>query len=108
MQFMVSKQTDGIAVGGVSVGETKDQMREQFKWVASYLPDDKPVHALGIGHADDIVDLVGYGVDSFDCVEPTRLARMGVLYDLQSILSMLVDPVIAATRLPHRSRYDCT
>jgi queuine tRNA-ribosyltransferase len=49
--------------------------------VADYLPKDKPVHLLGVGQFDDIIDLVRYGIDTFDCVEPTRLARMGTIYE---------------------------
>lgn len=79
-EFVVSQNTDGVAIGGVSVGETKKEMRDQVRWVADYLPKDRPVHLLGVGHIDDILDLVKYGIDTFDCVEPTRLARMGILY----------------------------
>ncbi len=82
-EFVVSQKTDGVAIGGVSVGETKKEMREQVKWVADYLPKDRPVHLLGVGQIDDILDLVKYGIDTFDCVEPTRLARMGTIYQLK-------------------------
>lgn len=83
-EFVVSQNTDGVAIGGVSVGETKEEMREQVAWVAQYLPSDRPVHLLGIGQIDDIVDLVGHGIDTFDCVEPTRLARMGTLLTIKN------------------------
>ncbi len=79
-EFVVSKNTPGVAIGGVSVGETKKEMREQVEWVLDYLPKDRPVHLLGVGQLDDIIDLVKYGIDTFDCVEPTRLARMGTIY----------------------------
>jgi len=79
-QFVVNQGTDGVAIGGVSVGESKKEMRNQVKWVADYLPADRPVHLLGVGQVDDIIDLVKYGIDTFDCVEPTRIARMGSLY----------------------------
>ncbi len=81
-EFVASQNTDGIAIGGVSVGESKKEMREQIRWVADYLPKDRPVHLLGVGQIDDIIDLVKYGIDSFDCVEPTRLARMGRIYQM--------------------------
>jgi queuine tRNA-ribosyltransferase len=80
-EFVVSQDTPGVAIGGVSVGESKKEMREQVKWVSEYLPSDRPVHLLGVGQIDDIIDLVKYGVDTFDCVEPTRLARMGQIYN---------------------------
>jgi queuine tRNA-ribosyltransferase len=79
-RFVADLDTPGVAIGGVSVGESKKEMREQVKWVSEYLPGDRPVHLLGVGQLDDIVDLVKYGIDTFDCVEPTRLARMGTIY----------------------------
>ncbi len=82
-QFVVDQPVDGVAIGGVSVGESKREMRDQVRWVADYLPNDRPVHLLGVGQFDDILDLVKYGVDTFDCVEPTRLARMGTIYQLK-------------------------
>ncbi|MCL4375076.1 tRNA-guanine transglycosylase [Patescibacteria group bacterium] len=81
-KFVVGQNTSGVAIGGVSVGESKKEMRDQVRWVADYLPDDRPVHLLGVGQIDDIVDLVRYGIDTFDCVEPTRLARMGEILRL--------------------------
>ena len=79
-EFVLTQDTPGVAIGGVSVGESKEEMREQVKLVSDYLPKDRPVHLLGVGQIDDIIDLVKYGVDTFDCVEPTRLARMGEIY----------------------------
>jgi tRNA-guanine transglycosylase len=83
-EFVVSKNTDGVAIGGVSVGESKKEMRDQVRCVVDYLPADRPVHLLGVGHFDDIFDLVSCGIDTFDCVEPTRLARMGNIYQVKS------------------------
>jgi len=85
-EFVVSQDTPGVAIGGVSVGETKGEMREQVKWVSDYLPKDRPVHLLGVGQIEDIIDLVKYGVDTFDCVEPTRLARMGTVYQFKNLM----------------------
>jgi tRNA-guanine transglycosylase len=84
-EFVVSQNTDGVAIGGVSVGESKKEMREQVAWVSPFLPEDRPVHLLGVGEFDDILDLVKYGIDTFDCVEPTRLARMGIIYKNEKI-----------------------
>jgi tRNA-guanine transglycosylase len=91
-EFVVAQNTPGIAIGGVSVGETKQEMRDQVKWVAPYLPADRPVHLLGVGQVDDIVDLVGQGIDTFDCVEPTRVARMGSVYQTKQVLAYLESP----------------
>jgi len=84
-EFVISQNVDGVAIGGVSVGETKKEMRNQVEWIADYLPKDKPVHLLGVGQIDDIIDLAKFGIDTFDCVEPTRLARMGVLYMSENV-----------------------
>lgn len=78
--FIASLDTDGIAIGGVSVGESKREMRDVLRWVSPMLPDEKPRHLLGVGEIDDIFALVEQGMDTFDCVQPTRLARMGKVY----------------------------
>ncbi|MBI2404783.1 tRNA guanosine(34) transglycosylase Tgt [Candidatus Gottesmanbacteria bacterium] len=70
---------DGIAIGGVSVGEGKKEMVQVLDWVTPLLPKDTPRHVLGVGEIDDIFELVSRGIDTFDCVQPTRLARMGRL-----------------------------
>jgi len=79
-KFISSLPFDGIAIGGVSVGETKKEMKNVLDWVTPHLPSDTPRHLLGVGEIDDIFTLVEHGVDTFDCVQPTRLARMGRLY----------------------------
>ncbi len=84
-EFVTKQHIDGVAIGGVSVGESKQDMRDQVAWIRECLPTDKPVHLLGVGHIDDIIDLVHHGIDTFDCVEPTRLARMGILIDLADL-----------------------
>lgn len=71
---------DGIAIGGVSVGESKSEMKQVLAWVTPFLPPEKPRHLLGVGEIDDIFALVGSGMDTFDCVQPTRIARMGRVY----------------------------
>ena len=90
---MTSQALDGIAIGGVSVGESKKEMREQVRWVSDFLPVDKPVHLLGVGQIDDIIDLVKYGIDTFDCVEPTRLARMGTIYKISNFNPQARGPI---------------
>ena len=77
--FIASCGFDGFAIGGVSVGETKREMESVLKWIVPILPKDKPRHLLGVGEIDDIFTLVRNGIDTFDCVLPTRLARMGYL-----------------------------
>jgi len=68
---------DGVAIGG-SLGQEKEQMREVVGWAAAGIGrDDVPVHLLGIGDVDDLLDMVALGIDTFDCATPTRLARHG-------------------------------
>ena len=71
---------DGIAIGGVSVGESKKQMRDALEWSIPFMPEEKPRHFLGIGEIDDIFDSIEKGMDTFDCVIPTRLARYGMVF----------------------------
>lgn len=79
-KFIASLPFDGLAIGGVSVGESKKEMQEVLSWVMSLLPPDKPRHLLGVGEIDDIFTLISSGIDTFDCVQPTRLARMGKVF----------------------------
>jgi len=63
----------------VAVGENKKEMRKAVDAVVPYLPDDKPRHLLGVGEVDDIFNAVERGMDTFDCVIPTRFGRYGVV-----------------------------
>lgn len=84
-KFICSFPFFGLAIGGVSVGETKKEMRDQIGWVIKVIKDDlRPRHLLGIGEFDDIIDAVAMGIDTMDCVIPTRHARMGKLYKVKS------------------------
>jgi len=67
----------GNAIGGVSVGERKEKIYEVTKWCTEILPKNKPRYLMGIGYPEDICAVVKLGVDMFDCVLPTRLARHG-------------------------------
>ncbi|RJQ38376.1 tRNA guanosine(34) transglycosylase Tgt [Candidatus Microgenomates bacterium] len=78
-KFISALDFDGIAIGGVSVGESKKEMRDVIDWVWPYLPENKPRHLLGIGEIDDIFDAVSGGMDTFDCVIPTRFGRYGII-----------------------------
>jgi len=79
-EYISSLGFDGIAVGGVSVGEGKKHMYEVFRWVSPYLPEDKPHYLMGVGEPEDLVYATRYGFDMFDCVLPTRLGRHGVIW----------------------------
>lgn len=73
-----SMNFDGLAIGG-SLGGTKEQMYEVFDFCSSSIDNSRPVHVLGIGGLDDILEGVSRGFDTFDCVSPTRIARHGVM-----------------------------
>lgn len=79
-QFAASLDTDGIAIGGVSVGEGKELMVKAVEWSVPHLPESKPRYLMGVGTPEDILDSVERGIDMFDCVLPTRLGRSGSLY----------------------------
>jgi len=76
---LVDLNLPGYAVGGLSVGEPTPAMREMTELTAGLLPADKPRYLMGVGYPDDIVDSVSRGIDMFDCVLPTRLARKGTV-----------------------------
>ncbi len=69
---------DGYAIGGVSVGEPEEEMLRAIDHAAPWLPEDKPRYAMGLGTPPQILEMISRGVDMFDCVMPTRLARHGV------------------------------
>lgn len=77
-EFTTSLPFEGIAIGG-SLGNCKADMHQVLDWVVSRL-DERPRHLLGIGEIDDIFEVVQRGMDTFDCVSPTRIARRGNLY----------------------------
>ena len=71
---------DGYAIGGLSVGEPKRDMRRVLAHTAPRLPADRPRYLMGVGTPEDIVEAVAAGIDMFDCVLPTRNARNGWLF----------------------------
>ena len=71
---------DGYAIGGLSVGEPKDDMRRILAHTAPRLPADRPRYLMGVGTPEDLVESVSAGIDMFDCVMPTRNARNGWLF----------------------------
>ena len=76
---LVKMDFDGYSIGGTSIGEPKDVMTKMVSYAVKYLPQDKPRYLMGIGSVDEILDGVSQGVDMFDCVLPTRIARHGAL-----------------------------
>ena len=76
---LVKMDFPGYSIGGTSIGEPKDKFFEMIDYAIKYLPQDKPRYVMGIGSVDYILGSVARGVDMFDCVLPTRLARHGAL-----------------------------
>ncbi len=80
-EFIASMDTDGLAIGGETIGFNMKTTVEVIRWVRPYLPDNKPRYTMGVGMSpQDLLDVVAEGVDMFDCVAPTRNARHGALY----------------------------
>ena len=77
---MVALDFDGYNIGGLSVGETADQMYEVLEWLEPLLPGNKTRYLMGVGYPDNIVEAVRRGIDMFDCVIPTREGRHGRLF----------------------------
>ena len=79
---------DGIAIGGLSVGEPKEDKTMILNHLAPHLPPSKPHYLMGVGKPEDIVEAVFYGIDMFDCVLPTRNARNGQLITSYGVLNI--------------------
>ena len=79
-QFVASRDVAGIAIGGLSVGEPKDVMAEYIDISIPHLPGNKPRYLMGVGSPEDLWNGVAQGIDMFDCVLPTRLARNAALF----------------------------
>jgi len=78
----------GYSIGGLSVGESQEQLREMVAFTAPLLPSDRPRYLMGVGTPMDIIESVNCGVDMFDCVFPTRAARNGTLFTKQGRLTI--------------------
>ena len=79
---------DGYAIGGLSVGEPKDERNKVLEATTPILPQDHPRYLMGVGTPEDIIESVRRGIDMFDCVIPTRHARTGFLYTSTGILKI--------------------
>jgi queuine tRNA-ribosyltransferase len=79
---------DGYAIGGLSVGEPKDEMIKVLDHTTGQIPADKPRYLMGVGKPEDIVEAVRRGIDMFDCVMPTRNARNGHLFVTSGVVKI--------------------
>jgi len=79
-QAIVELDFDGYAIGGVSVGEPEEEMMRAVESAEPFLPKDKPRYAMGLGTPPQLLEMIARGMDMFDCVLPTRLARNGTAF----------------------------
>ncbi len=79
---------DGLAIGGLSVGEPKEEMLRVLDYLPGWMPDDTPRYLMGVGTPADLVEGVRRGVDMFDCVMPTRNARNGHLFTAEGTVKI--------------------
>jgi queuine tRNA-ribosyltransferase len=89
---LVEMDFDGYAIGGVSVGEPEPEMMRAIDNSVPFLPAERPRYAMGLGTPSQIVEMVARGVDMFDCVLPTRLARNGTAFTRLGTLNLKNNP----------------
>lgn len=105
-EYVASLGTPGIAIGGLSVGETKASMYEVLDALGDVLPTDRPRYLMGVGTPEDILHGIARGVDMFDCVLPTRLARHHAAFSPHGRLN-LMNAGFARDESPIDSGCDC-
>ena len=87
-EFVASKNCDGNAIGGVSVGEPTELMYEMADICCQILPKDKPRYLMGVGTPANIIENIALGIDMFDCVMPTRNGRNGMIFTWEGMMNM--------------------
>jgi queuine tRNA-ribosyltransferase len=87
-QTLATMDFDGYAIGGVSVGEPEPEMMNAVEWSEPHLPENKPRYAMGLGTPPQMIELIARGVDMFDCVLPTRLARTAAAFTAGGTLNL--------------------
>ncbi len=105
-QFISALDTPGIAIGGLSVGETKEEMHAMLDMVTPLLPENKPRYLMGVGTPEDLINGVARGIDIFDCVLPTRLARHHSAFAPEGRLN-LMNATFARDQRPIDETCDC-
>lgn len=88
VEEMIKLDFPGYSIGGVSVGEGKDMIYSASSWCAPILPWDKPRYLMGVGTPEDLWNTIEHGIDMFDCVFPTRIARNGTAYSAEGIVKV--------------------
>ncbi|HEY2614654.1 MAG TPA: tRNA guanosine(34) transglycosylase Tgt, partial [Chthoniobacterales bacterium] len=87
-QALAAMDFDGYAIGGVSVGEPEIEMMRAVEWSEPFLPENKPRYAMGLGTPPQLIEMVARGIDMFDCVLPTRLARTATAFTAVGTLNL--------------------
>ncbi len=87
-EYISSKERDGNAIGGLSVGEPAEEMYAMTEEVCQWLPKDKPRYLMGVGKPENILESIALGIDMFDCVLPTRNARNGTLFTAKGVINI--------------------
>ena len=87
-EYIASKNCDGNAIGGLSVGEPAENMYETTELVCNILPKDKPRYLMGVGKPENILECISLGIDMFDCVMPTRNGRNGMIFTTEGIVNI--------------------
>jgi queuine tRNA-ribosyltransferase len=105
-QAMVELDFHGYAIGGVSVGEPEEEMMRAVESAEPFLPNDKPRYAMGLGTPPQMLELIARGMDMFDCVLPTRLARNGTAFTATGTLN-LKNAEFALDRSPIEENCGC-
>jgi len=105
-RFIASLPFPGIAIGGLSVGETKGEMHAMLDLVLQSLPESKPRYLMGVGTPEDLINAIALGVDIFDCVLPTRLARHNAAFSSEGRLN-LMNAAFARDPRPIDETCDC-
>ncbi len=104
-RFLSEFDFPGLAIGGLAVGETKAEMYQTLAFTCPALPETKPRYLMGVGAPEDIMEAVQLGVDIFDCVMPTRIARNGSVFHPNGRLN-LRNAIHATDEAP--VQYDCS
>jgi queuine tRNA-ribosyltransferase len=87
-EYLVGLNLPGYSIGGLSVGESKPVMYDTISSTTKFLPKNKPRYLMGVGSPEDLVESVFRGIDMFDCVLPTRVARKGAVYTLEGRINI--------------------
>jgi queuine tRNA-ribosyltransferase len=106
-QAIVDLDFDGYAIGGVSVGEPEEEMIRAVESSEPFLPNDKPRYCMGLGTPPQLLEMIARGMDMFDCVLPTRLARNGTAFTSIGTLN-LKNAEYSKDKRPIEDNCDCT